>query len=673
MGATGTVINFGTIQGLRKAGVGLYSGGTVANGSTTDTRARIDGYDTGVRVSGASGSVTNFGTIAAHNPGPTKSIGVYFDHGGGLTNGSTTDRAASISGAIGVYAQTLSSVNGATTIVNFATIVGQYGAAVDLTAGGNVTNGAVTDTVAAIDGRIGILFLASQATVTNFGTVQGDGLGGNSGVYFGYGGQMANGTAKDTNALVTGYSGVVSNGIASIVNFGIIDGVGAAATAGVLLNSGGALTNGSLLDAQARIEGYAGVRVSATGAAIANFGTIQGDGYAGNAGVYLSGGGTVTNGAVTDSIARIDGYSGISAAVTRATIINLGIIQGVGLTSQAGVVLGAGGKIVNGSAKSNKAVIEGYNGLLVSGVATVTNFGTIIGDGGTALQFKSTKDRLIVEAGSTTIGAVKGGGGTMELAAGTGTITGLGGSMSGFAAYIIDTGGSWSLTGTNTLTGAEALTINGTLVNLGGLSLGATVTNAGVLEASTGVLTVNGPLSGAGLCEVAGGRLAFTSTFNGGVTFTTGSTGTLELAHGQTFSGTLTGFSMTGSTFLDLDDINFTAGSTKAVYSGNTAGGVLTVTDGAHTASIHFTGDYTGSAWVVSSDGHGGVIIHDPPGTPNAALAAGGAKSPSTGLPTLALIHAMAAAPTGADVSIASRQPREETPLLFLAHGTHIA
>jgi hypothetical protein len=39
---------------------------------------------------------------------------------------------------------------------------------------------------------------------------------------------------------------------------------------------------------------------------------------------------------------------------------------------------------------------------------------------------------------------------------------------------------------------------------------------------------------------------------------------------------------------------------------------VLTVTDGTHTAKITLVGDYTGSTFTVSSDGHGGTKVVDP-------------------------------------------------------------
>jgi hypothetical protein len=74
---------------------------------------------------------------------------------------------------------------------------------------------------------------------------------------------------------------------------------------------------------------------------------------------------------------------------------------------------------------------------------------------------------------------------------------------------------------------------------------------------------------------------------------------------------------------LDLADIGF-VGSTEAAFAGTKAGGVLTVTDGAHTARIKLTGDYLRSIFIASSDGRGGVAIVDPTTT-------GASPSPSAG------------------------------------------
>ena len=85
----------------------------------------------------------------------------------------------------------------------------------------------------------------------------------------------------------------------------------------------------------------------------------------------------------------------------------------------------------------------------------------------------------------------------------------------------------------------------------------------------------------------------------------------------QGYTGTISGFSLTGGTSLDLRDIGFVS-PTEAVFSGTASGGTLTVSDGTHTARITLAGDYTGSTFTASSDSHGGVIIVDPPATASA-------------------------------------------------------
>jgi hypothetical protein len=109
----------------------------------------------------------------------------------------------------------------------------------------------------------------------------------------------------------------------------------------------------------------------------------------------------------------------------------------------------------------------------------------------------------------------------------------------------------------------------------------------------------------------AGATLELTSTYPGTVTFAS-TTGTLKLDNSTSFAGTVAG--MAGSDTLDLADINFaTIGAPS--FSGTSTAGVLTVTDGSHTANIALLGSYIASTFTVSSDGHGGTFVGDPPTT----------------------------------------------------------
>jgi hypothetical protein len=105
---------------------------------------------------------------------------------------------------------------------------------------------------------------------------------------------------------------------------------------------------------------------------------------------------------------------------------------------------------------------------------------------------------------------------------------------------------------------------------------------------------------------IAGGVLEFDSTFTQNVGFT-GASGTLVLALSQDYTGTVSGFSTSGGTSLDLRDIAFVS-----VGEASFSAGVLTVSDGTHAAHIKLVGDFSGSTFTASSDGHGGTLVTDP-------------------------------------------------------------
>jgi hypothetical protein len=106
-----------------------------------------------------------------------------------------------------------------------------------------------------------------------------------------------------------------------------------------------------------------------------------------------------------------------------------------------------------------------------------------------------------------------------------------------------------------------------------------------------------------------GETLEVASPFSGSVTFA-GATGTLKLDDPASFAGTVAG--MTGEDTIDFADIDPTKVQPPS-YSGDTSGGTLNVTDGAHSANIALIGNYMASVFVAGSDGHGGTSVVDPP------------------------------------------------------------
>jgi hypothetical protein len=585
------VINYGIIEATGGNGVSIYAGGIV------DNHDFVYGYS-GIFADNAFATVTNDGAIDG--------IGQYGD-GVFLSGGGSVSNAykAHISGHFhGVAA------NSITSIYNGGEIYGRSAAAVLLQAGSVIDSGSIyaKNAGAGIEFEVpfgsvtivqtggfyphtgsvvskydaGIAFdraASSSANVSNAGSITGKTFG----VHFGNSGSVSNsGAIKATAGTGVAFDAVAANPAASVVNSGLIEGT------------------------------FDGVQIG-NGGTVSNTGAIHGGaGY----GLTIAGKGTITNsGAIIGDVAGV--------AIGVGMITNFGTIQGTGFAG-FGARMGAG-RLTNGSATSRGALIEGLIGVdVVAGAlnATVTNFGTLVGNGGgVAVSFHDASDVLVVEVGCAFVGAVLGDGGTLDLDSGTGTLTGnvaggavtVSGSMAATAFTDFDMVQIGAAANFAT-SGAVTIGAGQSVIAAGALTLGAskvTVANAGTIETLGGTLTVKGKVTGAGQAMIEAGLLHFTSAFNQAVTFV-GGVGTLELARSQTYTRTISGFSKTGGTSLDLDDIGF-VGAGEATFSGDKKGGVLTVTDGTHTAHINLKGNYLSSTFIAASDGHGGVIIHDPP------------------------------------------------------------
>jgi hypothetical protein len=194
-------------------------------------------------------------------------------------------------------------------------------------------------------------------------------------------------------------------------------------------------------------------------------------------------------------------------------------------------------------------------------------------------------------------------------------------------------------TGTNVITNAGVIE-----ATRGYLSIGSPITNSGTLSVEGGAIIDSGSVVGSGSAVINSGMLSFGSAFNESVKFT-GTSGLLKLAHAQAFTATITGLPTNGAASLDLTDITFTGGVTKASFvdNGHQSGGLLTVTDGVHIANINLLGDYVSATFVASSDGHGGTDV------------AAGASETATVSPA-AFISAMA----GLGAAAAGQMPRAE-------------
>ena len=323
------------------------------------------------------------------------------------------------------------------------------------------------------------------------------------------------------------------------------------------------------------------------------------------------------------------------------------LLSGVTLSAASSTVISGANVTLSGAIMLTKTLT------VTSPNLTVAAAGATLSGGGTLALTNSATNKVVGASAAATLtnasniqGAGNLGGGSMKLV-NDGTIAG----NSATIALTIDTG-------------ANAITNDGTILSegKGGVTIKSALVNTGSLTVSLGTLSVLGAVTGSGDVEIDGGAADFASSFNGGVDFG-GSTGVLELGKSQTYTGTILGFSLTGGTSLDLRDIGFTTGHTTAKFvdGGSETGGILTVTNGSQTAHIALAGNFTGSTFTTSSDGHGGTIVVDPAKHGPAAMA-----KPATVLP---FITAMAGFdPGGGHWVPAAESGRSFTPLMALAH-----
>jgi hypothetical protein len=352
---------------------------------------------------------------------------------------------------------------------------------------------------------------------------------------------------------------------AIVVNSGLIESTGSGGLivrGATLYGAGGVIlaANGSAVTLDAVIMTGGTVETAGTGAIIFQDsgllnGVVQVDAAAGGA-IDNEGKTVLLNGSVVTVQGEFDntgeiGFDGFDADTS--------LVVGA-----AGVSLSGGGLVILNDVAEN--IITG-----VSSAATLTNVDNNLSGAG---RLGAGSLTLINEAAGVIVGSLSVG-------------------------LIIDTGA-------NTIDNAGVILARGA----GGVTIQSAVANSGLLEAAGGVLTVNGEVSGTGAGMIYGGTLDLASGFTQRVVFQ-GTTGVLELAQSQGYTGTITGFSKTGGTSLDLGDIAFVS-STEATFSGTASGGMLTVTDGTHTAHISLKGDYLASTFTASSDGHGGTIVVDP-------------------------------------------------------------
>ncbi|WP_158922592.1 Hint domain-containing protein [Acidisphaera sp. S103] len=574
-----------TINGTYSTGVSLTTPYTTMTGTGTVTTSSgnaihgnsaqsytvrnsgfISGYQDGIYLAGAPGSVTNTagGSIAG---GPTAggTGGVMLEAGGSVTN----QLGGTISGYNGVLA-----ANSAATVVNAGVIASD-----DILV--TTTSGAYT--YIRFPGQAAGVLLQAGGVITN----------------------QAGGT-------ISGYDGVKAGAAATVVNAGVIAGtvgIGAYSSytfsyaprlaAGVALDAGGSITNQS----GGTISGYDGIIASSDPVTVVNAGIVAGAytrSYYGADGIYLKAGGSVTNQVTGDISGRNDGILVYGAS---GTVVNLGTIHSKLNSSYGGegVVLDAGGVIVNGGPGGtvSAAYIGGYNGGIIfgaTGTDTLVNYGTVSGNlgfvgasllTGTVINGASGVTGALIKSGLQNNAVVIGGVGTV---ANYGIIADRAANGEGHVSYGVSVGGSGTVASSISNLGPDALIYGYVAVYA---SQNATVTNGGTLEATqtfggnaplyavifgggTNRLIIDpgavfiGNVVGSGPATVVpGGYVTVLGTANG-----IGTT-TMELASAAS-AGTLSGL---GTKYAGFAAVTIDSGARWTFSGSNTLAAGVTLTD----------------------------------------------------------------------------------------------
>lgn len=479
----------GSISGANASAVNGAGRLTVAEGGSI-----AGGQFLGVRANNAltinnQGSITNTGTGGDGAIGAA--IGVF--NTASITNGAVGNTDALIQGRnAGVRHNT----GGTLTLNNYGLIIGDIYNGVENSAGGlNLTNYASGYIWTQLGNGV-LSSSGSAATVTNAGVI-GRNVAGTQTVG-GYGVSAAGALTlnNQSGGLIVGQTGGVNAGSTiGGTNTGTIQGL---TGNGLTLANGGTYTNG----AGGQILGSVnGVQSNAGTLTLTNGGAITGDT---GTGVISSGVLTLNNnagGVISGSLNSGSGV-GVDALAAGSTITNAGRIES---GSSAGVQM-VGGAINN---QTGGVIIAAGNGVLATGSVGVTNAGTIQGSSqtGVTLQAGGTVQNL---SGGAISGSTYG-----VLSQGALTLTNAG-SISGAAGVQVN--GSANLTLTNQASGQISAGGSGIVFSSTGA---ADITNAGqtgsIVSFGNGVMTINNQASGtvsaafSAIDSQNGGRLTITN------------------------------------------------------------------------------------------------------------------------------------------------------------------
>ncbi len=525
----GNIVNLGAITAVDGIVVGCGCGvstfaGSISNNGTI-TAAAVGILVTNVEVFGtsAAGGITNSGEIfVAATSGRAIVVAGVSTFTGPILNTGMISATGAGAGGIGVQA-----------VRNFA---------------GSIVNGTSGTIAASGPGGAGIVvgnITAPFAGVSNFsGNVANNGTitAGSVGIFIG---PVSTFTGNVTNngAISAWRSGIVVVDVRTftgdISNSGTISSTLLAGifVGGTSLITGVSTFNGDIINSGKIAGGASGIAVADIGTFTGNIvntsgGTISASG----AGISISDSRTFIGNVSNDGLitAGTGIVVGCSCGITNFTgdIVNSGNINATrtGISVQS-ISTFAGGV-------TNTGTVSGASGIVISGTSSVSIFdsGTIIGSGGTAIQFASGTNALTLGPGFNIQGNVLGAGADIFQLGGSGTgafnLSNLGTQYTGFTTFNVISA-NWVATGNGnqnwSISNGATLQLGDGVVADGGAISGNIVDNGTFAIDRADTYTFAGTISGSGAFVQMGSGTTVLNGFNGYGGGTTIAAGTLQV------------------------------------------------------------------------------------------------------------------------------------------------
>lgn len=559
------VVNLGTVAALG-TGITLKAGGSIVNGSKTNTTASITGQD-GIVFTGP-GTITNYGTIEGGR-------GIVLSGPGTIINYGTLGNIGTIgSGSATQYLVTLNDSGARLVLEGSSELLAIDGSPGKVRGGGGVLELGALAGPGTLDGL--------GSAIRGFATVTIDR---NAAWNFG-----------EEASLLTGSAVLDNHG--QLVLLDKLSGTG---------------TIDNAIGAAVSLRGDFGISVSGP---IDNQGLLEKTVGSGMSVVFTSGGPFTSDGTIAVRTGTLK--------LTGSTIDITGAITGNGtmLLAAGDTTLGAGTSLTVGG-----LAIQGSDAHVA--IASRLGYaGDFSASANAELSIAASERLLLSGAASFDRASIDGAGQLETDGTTTARLTSLGGSLSWInvgaltatadlaigatARFVNRSGGSVRLAGAVDLDGAPgAEIVNQGLISKSGSGTGAiagAIRNNGNLQAASGTLDLQGAVTGIGNLLINGGVLEADAVVGAGQTVQfVGSGARLVLNDADSFAGKLASFG--SGDRLDLRQFDPT--TTTIAFQENSTGtqGRLSVTDATQHATFTLLGQYIAAGFHTRADGLGGTFI----------------------------------------------------------------